>query len=54
MVNTIDFDPIDSGSSPDKPTNYMVSIAQLAEHLIVVQEVVGSFPIRHPKNKIFF
>ena len=26
----------------------MVTIAQLAEHLVVAQEVVGSSPVGHP------
>ena len=30
---------------------YMVVIAQLAEHRIVVPSVVGSSPTLHPKNK---
>jgi hypothetical protein len=28
----------------------MVGIAQLAERLVVVQEVAGSSPVTHPKN----
>lgn len=30
----------------------MVSVAQLVEHLVVAQAVVGSNPITHPKNKV--
>ena len=30
----------------------MVAVAQLVEHLIVVQAVVGSSPIGHPNNLI--
>ena len=30
----------------------MVTIAQLAEHLVVAQEVVGSSPIGHPYTLI--
>ena len=28
----------------------MVGIAQLVEHLVVVQDVAGSSPVTHPKN----
>ena len=31
----------------------MVTVAQLAEHWIVVPRVVGSSPIGHPKKKEF-
>ena len=27
----------------------MVGVAQLVEHLVVVQEVAGSSPVTHPK-----
>ena len=29
----------------------MVGIAQLVEHLVVVQGVAGSSPVTHPRNK---
>jgi hypothetical protein len=29
----------------------MVGIAQLVEHLVVVQDVAGSSPVTHPKEK---
>ncbi len=29
----------------------MVGIAQLAERLVVVQEVAGSSPVTHPKSQ---
>ena len=33
---------------PGKPDVCMVAIAQLAEHLVVAQEAVGSSPTGHP------
>jgi hypothetical protein len=29
----------------------MVGVAQLVEHLVVVQDVAGSSPVTHPKGK---
>lgn len=29
----------------------MVGLAQLAEHLVVVQGVAGSIPVSHPKER---
>ena len=34
------------GSNKDN----MVAVAQLVEHLVVAQEVVGSYPTRHPSG----
>jgi hypothetical protein len=31
------------------PTGTMVGVAQLVEHLVVVQDVAGSSPVTHPK-----
>lgn len=40
--NTPDFGSGNQGSIPCIPTRYMVVIAELVKHLIVVQESVGS------------
>ena len=29
---------------------HMVGVAQLAEHLVVVQDVAGSSPVTHPRG----
>jgi hypothetical protein len=34
----------------DSQESIMVGIAQLAERLVVVQEVAGSSPVTHPKD----
>src|ERR1044072_8727773 len=31
----------------------MVRVAQLVEHLVVVQEVAGSSPVTHPRRRVF-
>ena len=40
--------PSKTAGSPDGLARHMVGLAQLAERLVVVQEVAGSTPVAHP------
>ena len=40
--------PFQPAGSPEGLTGHMVGVAQLAERLVVVQEVAGSTPVAHP------
>ena len=46
-VSTKHFDCFSLGSNPSNPTRYMVIVAELVKHLIVVQAIVGSSPTLH-------
>ena len=46
-VSTKHFDCFSLGSNPSNPTRYMVIVAELVKHLIVVQAIVGSSPTFH-------
>lgn len=39
---------IPSGGKLGREEKIMVGVAQLAEHLVVVQAVAGSIPVAHP------
>lgn len=40
--------PFQTTGSPESLNGRMVGLAQLAERLVVVQEVAGSTPVAHP------
>ena len=40
--------PSKTAGNPDGLAGHMVGLAQLAERLVVVQEVAGSTPVAHP------
>ena len=40
--------PFQPAGSPEGLSGHMVGVAQLAERLVVVQEVAGSTPVAHP------
>jgi oligoribonuclease len=43
--------PFQPAGSPEGALGHMVGVAQLAERLVVVQEVAGSTPVAHPHKR---